>query len=163
MRVSTIIPTYNRREQVLSAIDCVLTQTIPVDEIIIVDDGSTDGTAEAIERHFGSKVRLFRQANAGVSAARNRGIRESRGEWIGFLDSDDRCIRRSSNVSLRRSSFSGAHQASVFTDNVYGGNLKMTFSRFEEIGFRDAPSIGVLDDTIWRILVGQERSSHRAY
>lgn len=89
LKVSALIPTYNRRTNVLRAIQSVLAQTAPVDEIIVVDDGSTDGTAEAIRDHYGRAVSVFRQENAGVSAARNRAIREAHGEWLAFLDSDD--------------------------------------------------------------------------
>lgn len=89
MRVSALIPTYNRRGHVLRAIDSVLAQTAPVDEIIVVDDGSTDGTADAISARYDGKVRLIRQANTGVSGARLRAIQEAAGEWIAFLDSDD--------------------------------------------------------------------------
>jgi glycosyltransferase involved in cell wall biosynthesis len=89
MSVSAIIPTFNRRSYIRRAIDSVLAQTVPVDELIVVDDGSTDGTAEYVEAQYGYKVRVLRQENGGVSAARRRGIREARGEWIAFLDSDD--------------------------------------------------------------------------
>ena len=156
MRVSAIIPTYNRREQLFRAIDSAFEQTLPVAEVIVVDDGSTDGTAEAVEQCYGSRVRLFRQLNAGVSAARNLGIRESRGDWIGLLDSDDwwhpeKLQRQSEAIE----SFGGAPDL-CFTDNLYGGNPQMTFSRFEEVAFRDAASMGILNDTAWRILAGQE-------
>lgn len=89
MKVSAVIPTYNRRAQVGAAIASVLQQTVPVDEIVVVDDGSTDGTAEWIGSRYGAGVTVVRQQNAGVSAARNRGIRAAHGEWIAFLDSDD--------------------------------------------------------------------------
>lgn len=89
MRVSAVIPTYNRRTQVQRAIESVLSQTVPVDEILIVDDGSTDGTSGEISNRFGERVRLIHQENQGVSSARHRGIAESTGEWIAFLDSDD--------------------------------------------------------------------------
>lgn len=86
--VSVIIPTWNRREQLLEAVASVLAQRGVEPEIIVVDDGSTDGTAEAL-RSFGSRVACLSQPRAGVSAARNRGIDASRGEWLAFLDSDD--------------------------------------------------------------------------
>lgn len=89
MKVSALIPTYNRRKHVLRAIRSVLEQTVPVDEIIIVDDGSTDGTSEEIGRQFGDKVRVVRQENHGVSGARRRAILEAKSDWIAFLDSDD--------------------------------------------------------------------------
>lgn len=89
MNVSAVIPTYNRRKYIRRSIDSVLAQTVPVDEIVVVDDGSTDGTAEAVEEWYGSRVRVVRQANSGVSGARRRGIQEAQGEWVAFLDSDD--------------------------------------------------------------------------
>jgi glycosyltransferase involved in cell wall biosynthesis len=86
---STIIPVHNRRELVVPAIESALNQTFSDQEIIVVDDGSTDGTADVVSRRFGEKVRLLRQANAGPGAARNAGIAAARGEFITFLDSDD--------------------------------------------------------------------------
>ena len=89
MKISALIPTYNRRKYVQRAIESVLSQTVSVDEVIVVDDGSTDGTAEEIERRFGDSIRIIRQTNQGVSGARLRAIQEAHGEWIAFLDSDD--------------------------------------------------------------------------
>ena len=158
MRVSVVIPTYNRREQLLRAIQCVLDQTVRVSEIVIVDDGSTDGSAEAVKQFYGSQVRVFQQTNAGVSAARNLGIRESREEWIAFLDSDDwwhpeKLERQFGAIE----SFEGRSSV-CFTNNVYGGNPEMAFSRFEEVGLRNAPAIGMIesDNIISSILFGQE-------
>lgn len=87
--VSTIIPTYNRRELVQRAIDCALAQSGPDDETIVVDDGSGDGTGEALAARYGDRIRYVWQANAGVSAARNRGMAMATGRYIALLDSDD--------------------------------------------------------------------------
>lgn len=87
--VSVVIPTYNYGRFILEAISSVLDQTRPPSEIIVVDDGSTDETA-AVVRTFGEAVRYIRQDNAGVCAARNRGVTESSSELIAFLDADDR-------------------------------------------------------------------------
>ncbi len=86
--VSVVVPTFNRRELVASALASVRAQTRPADEVLLVDDGSTDGTAAMVEERF-PEVRLLRQENAGVSAARNRGVRAAKGRWVAFLDSDD--------------------------------------------------------------------------
>ncbi len=89
MTISAVIPAFNRRDHVSRAIDSALAQTVPVDEILVIDDGSTDGTAELVESRYGSRVRVVRQANSGVAGARRRGVQEARGAWIAFLDSDD--------------------------------------------------------------------------
>ena len=86
--VSVVIPTFDRKSVLPRALHSVLAQTVPATEIIVVDDGSTDGTAQCVQEEF-SQVRLLTQENLGVSAARNRGIEASTGDWIGFLDSDD--------------------------------------------------------------------------
>lgn len=86
MNISAIIPTYNRVEFVLEAIKSIQKQSVQVKEIIVVDDGSTDGTKELLENE---DIVYIQQKNSGVSAARNRGIKEAKYEWIAFLDSDD--------------------------------------------------------------------------
>jgi glycosyltransferase involved in cell wall biosynthesis len=86
--VSAIIPTFNRAHFVSIAINSVLAQSRPADEIIVVDDGSTDNTAEVMA-DFGSRVRYVRQLNSGPSAARNHGMRVASSDYIAFLDSDD--------------------------------------------------------------------------
>ncbi len=89
--VSVVIPTFNRAYYLPHTIDSVLRQSHSNTEIVIVDDGSTDGTEELIRRQYPdeSRIRYLRQENQGVSAARNLGLRESRGNYIAFLDSDD--------------------------------------------------------------------------
>jgi glycosyltransferase involved in cell wall biosynthesis len=86
--VSVIIPTYNRGHCLARAIDSVLAQSFSGYELIVVDDGSTDDTAELLQS-FGDRLRSIHQENRGVSAARNTGIRFARGEFIALLDSDD--------------------------------------------------------------------------
>jgi glycosyltransferase involved in cell wall biosynthesis len=86
--VSVIIPCYNGAKYLRQAVESVLAQTHPPLEVIVVDDGSTDDSAE-IAASFGPPVRVIRQANQGESVARNRGIAEARGDYLHFLDADD--------------------------------------------------------------------------
>lgn len=88
MKISVVIPSYNRIHTLARAIDSVLGQDSPVDEIIVVDDGSKDGTASRITRLY-PDIKLIQQPNRGVSAARNAGINQASHAWIALLDSDD--------------------------------------------------------------------------
>lgn len=87
-RITTIIPTYNRAHLVGRAIESALGQTARPDQLIVVDDGSADNTAEVCNA-FRGRIQYVRQENAGASAARNTGIRLAEHPWIAFLDSDD--------------------------------------------------------------------------
>lgn len=86
--ISVIIPTYNDSQFIVQAVESVLCQTYNDYEIIVVDDGSTDGTKELLRPYF-SVIRYFYKSNGGVASARNLGIENARGDYIAFLDSDD--------------------------------------------------------------------------
>ncbi|MGO8702930.1 MAG: glycosyltransferase family 2 protein [Candidatus Brocadiia bacterium] len=86
--VSAVIPTYNYGRFVVEAVESALAQTWSPVEVIVVDDGSTDDTAERL-RPYGERIRYLRQRNRGLSGARNAGIRAARGEYVALLDSDD--------------------------------------------------------------------------
>ena len=86
--LSIIIPTFNRCELLYRALNSVFKQTYSDYEVIVIDDGSTDGTAEMLQKSF-TQVRYVFQSNKGVSAARNKGLALAQGRWIAFLDSDD--------------------------------------------------------------------------
>jgi glycosyltransferase involved in cell wall biosynthesis len=99
--VSVVIPTYNRAAFLPEAIASVRAQTRPPDEVVVVDDGSTDGTREIV-LGLGPGIRYVYQANAGSAAARNAGIRLASGDVLAFLDSDDVWLPRHVEVLLRR-------------------------------------------------------------
>ena len=119
LKVSALIPTYNRRPYVCRAIDSVLAQTVPVDEIVVVDDGSTDGTAEAIRIRYGSRIKVIQEENGGVSVARRRAIEESRGQWVAFLDSDDEWVPDRNAAFLNAVSIAPQTVAWIFGDTQF--------------------------------------------
>ena len=98
--VSVIIPTFNRAERLPRALISVLEQSRPADEVIVVDDGSSDQTRELLEAEFPA-IKLIVQSNQGVSAARNRGAASSSGHWLAFLDSDDEWLPEKLEVQMQ--------------------------------------------------------------
>ena len=98
-QISVVIPTFNRAKLLKKAIESVLLQSLRDFELIIVDDGSTDETSKVISRIDG-KIIYIKQDNLGPSSARNRGIKEAKGEFIAFLDSDDSWSKDKLSVQL---------------------------------------------------------------
>ncbi|EGV52019.1 glycosyltransferase family 2 protein [endosymbiont of Riftia pachyptila] len=101
MQVSVIIPTHNRAATLPRAIESVLQQSHPADEILIVDDGSDDDSRALVTQQF-PQCRYLHQQNRGVSSARNLGISASKGEWIALLDSDDAWLPQKLEQQLAR-------------------------------------------------------------
>ena len=102
MKISVIIPTYNRKKYIRRAIDSVIRQSYKPFEIIVIDDGSTDGTYELIKQSYSSsQISLEKQINSGVSSARNKGIKLANGDWIAFLDSDDEWFENKLELQAR--------------------------------------------------------------
>jgi glycosyltransferase involved in cell wall biosynthesis len=99
--VSVVIPTYNRARFLPAAVASVRAQTYPCAEIVIVDDGSTDDTADVVAG-LGLGIRYLRQANAGPAAARNKGIIESRGDLVALLDTDDQWLPKKIEIQVQQ-------------------------------------------------------------
>ena len=123
-KFSVVIPLYNKEPHIKRALDSVLSQTIQDFEIIVVNDGSTDQSAQVVENLKNSKIRLISQDNTGVSVARNRGIDESKSELIAFLDADDEWMPDFLETILQLQKnypFAGIYATSLkneFMDNV---------------------------------------------
>ncbi len=103
--IAVIIPTYNRCNLIGRAVESVLRQSFPAEEICVVDDGSCDGTQDFIRSTF-PEVKYVYQENAGVSSARNRGLVETSAEWVAFLDSDDVWLDK--KLEVQRAAFEAA-------------------------------------------------------
>ena len=147
--ISVIIPAYNRAALIGQTLRSLLNQTLPADEIIVVDDGSTDGTAEAVLEMLklgnteklkisGGKpwpeFKVIRQENAGPGAARNRGFAESKGEFIHFFDSDDIAAPNKHEVQVRALQESGA-------DIAYGPWVKGRIAVVEKLQSEKADTL----------------------
>ena len=128
-RISVVIPCYNRADIVSRAIQSAKAQTVAPYEIIVVDDGSKDGSAEVAKR-FGGNVIVIEQENKGAAAARNRGIQYALGEWIAFLDSDDEWHPQKLELQFAAASqFSKAQL--IFCDTIVKSNSEVILpSRF---------------------------------
>lgn len=153
MTISAIIPTFNRWPFVARAIESVLAQSAPAHEVIVVDDGSTDGTSEAVVERFGSRVKVVRQSNSGVSAARLRGILEATGQWVAFLDSDDVWHPTKLARQLGALAALGDGFGACFTNCSYMGNTGLCSTVFEEAGLVTDSEYGPLINPI-KYIVG---------
>ena len=131
--IDVIIPTYNRRLTLRRAIDSVLTQSLKPAEIIIVDDGSTDGTQEFISINY-PDITYIKSRNMGVSAARNLGIRHSQSDWLAFLDSDDewlpKKLEKQSAAISNQNEFKLVHCDEIWFRNGTRVNSKVKHQKF---------------------------------
>jgi glycosyltransferase involved in cell wall biosynthesis len=141
--ISVVIPTYNRLTPTLEAISSVLAQTYETLEVIVVDDGSIDGSGDAIrefvERKAGCegqkrKVHYFRQHNQGSSAARNTGVRHAKGSYIAFLDSDDSWLPDKLDLQMQAIKEFEREGSACFTDARCVSKSGMDVGTFESFG-----------------------------
>ncbi|MGH9400488.1 MAG: glycosyltransferase family 2 protein [Terriglobia bacterium] len=152
-KVSVIIPTYNRAAAVRNAIGSALTQTVAEIEVIVVDDGSSDGTGKVLAEAFGDRIRYFAQANQGVSAARNMGIAQARGDWIAFLDSDDLWEKDKVEWQLKALERFGPQCGACYTDvRFYNHPETRTMFQMAERGDQHEGEMGV-SPSVLKLLV----------
>jgi len=152
-KVSVVIPTYNRAAVVPRAIESVLAQTVTDLEVIVVDDGSSDGTGQILKKMFGDRIRYFAQANQGVSVARNKGMEEARGEWIAFLDSDDRWEKEKLEWQFKALERFGPHCSGCYTDTrLFNHPETRTLFQMAEESYKHEGMMGVNTDVL-RLLV----------
>jgi glycosyltransferase involved in cell wall biosynthesis len=156
--ISVIIPTFNRAIQVQAALKSVLAQTYREFEVIVVDDGSTDGTGEAIPTIIspqgtgGKQIRYFFQPNQGQSAARNKGIDEARGEWVAFLDSDDVWLPEKLEWQVRAIEQFKDKCCACITDARLVDNLGMDTTAFRESGKPYQETLGMDSEAVGNLV-----------
>ncbi len=149
--VSVVIPTYNRADLVVQAIDSVVAQTYENWELIVVDDGSTDDTRLKLEK-YETIIRYIYQENGGASAAQNKGIEIAKGEWIAILASDDIWLPQKLAFQMEAISKFGRECSACITNCTPVGNPKFSETIFEKAGFAPDSVFGVFDDPISLIL-----------
>jgi glycosyltransferase involved in cell wall biosynthesis len=157
--ISVVIPTFNRARQVETALKSVLAQTYREFEVIVIDDGSADGTGKALQEiispqgNGGKRVRYFFQSNQGQSAARNRGTYEARGEWVAFLDSDDVWLPEKLEWQVRAlEQFKGKCCACI-TDARLVDNLGMDTTAFHESRKRYVETFGMENEAVGNLVM----------
>jgi len=159
LNISVVIPSYNRREFLKRSIDSAINQTKKPLEIIVVDDGSTDGTETMIKSDY-DFVKFIKQKNKGVSAARNIGIKVSIGEWICFLDSDDEWkkdkLEKQINAMKSNPGYKFFHSNEIWIKNGLRINQKKKHKKYGGDIFdkcldmcRISPSSVMIDKTVF--------------
>lgn len=141
---SVIIPLYNKRDYVVRAINSILAQSYTKYEIIVIDDGSTDGSLEEVESIKNSKIRVFHQSNAGVSVARNAGVRKSEHDYVVFLDADDVWLEgllSELNILINRFPTAGIYGVNNYFEYANG---KIIYENYN--GLFNNKKIGIIKD-----------------
>jgi glycosyltransferase involved in cell wall biosynthesis len=152
-KVSVVIPTYERAGKVQGAIKSVLAQTFSDLEVIVVDDGSTDDTGKILGEIYGDRIRYYAQTNQGVSAARNRGIEQARGDWIAFLDSDDFWAKEKLELQFKALEQFNPQCGACYTDTrLFNHPETRTLFQMAEESYRHEGTMGVSTDVL-RLLV----------
>ena len=152
-KVSVVIPTYNRADKVRKAVASILGQSFTNLEVIVVDDGSSDGTEKTLAEAFGDRIRYYFQPNQGVSVARNRGIDEARGDWIAFLDSDDLWEKDKLEWQLKALDQYSPQCGACYTDvSFFNHSETRTMFQLAEDSYRHKDEMGINPEAL-RLLV----------
>ena len=146
--ISVIVPSYNGGKHLAEALDSILAQSLPVKQILIIDDGSTDNTAEIVGRYQDRRIQFVRQQHAGIVAACNAGLDAARGEFVTFLHPDDRWsaefVERMHDYLAEDPGIACAFSNFVHLDEATGKMLGDQFRHYPEIKrpvlLRDAPN-----------------------
>jgi glycosyltransferase involved in cell wall biosynthesis len=155
--ISVIVTVYNRFELTKRAVESVLGQTLPVSEVILLDDGSFDGTSELLQSHLAEnerwhgRVRYVHQENQGPGAARNRGINEAKGEWLAFIDNDDLWLPQKLEWQFRALDQFKQCDA-CFTDAWFMNNSSMKMTLFQLAGKKHHETIGLIGNPLTYML-----------
>ncbi len=144
--ITVIMPTFNRAEYITEAVESVLCQSVNCFELIVIDDGSTDDTLKKLQC-YKDRIRIISTEHKGVSAARNIGIKEARGEWIAFLDSDD--IWMPDKLEVQTDYISQNPEIIAHTVNAaYSPDLDDGLSSFETSSFFPEKNEGVVENPL---------------
>ena len=135
--ISVIIPLYNKASCVARALNSVLSQTYTDFELIVVDDGSTDGSAEIVRQYVDPRIRLVVQENSGPGAARNRGLREAQAEFVAFLDADDEWLPIFLEENTRTFERYGSQASIVCADSLNAETGEILLPPSQRAGLRE--------------------------
>jgi glycosyltransferase involved in cell wall biosynthesis len=160
--ISVVVTVYNRFELTKRAVESVLAQSIPVSEVILIDDGSFDGTSELLPQYLAAnptwreRVRYFHQENLGPGAARNSGLAQAKSEWLAFIDNDDLWLPQKLEWQFRALEQFKDRCGACITDAWFMNNPRMKMTLFELAGKQHSEIIGLIPDPLKYML---ERTS----
>jgi glycosyltransferase involved in cell wall biosynthesis len=146
VRISVIIPLYNKRDYIIRCLESIRAQTVSDFEAVVIDDGSTDGGADVAETMRDPRIRVIRQPNAGPGAARNRGLQETSGDLVAFLDADDEWRPGFLEAMLRLAS---VYPNSGFFATGYRRTFGLDYDREITLASADGSSIEISNYLEW--------------
>ncbi len=170
--ISVVIPCYNSSNTIIKALDSIFAQEFTVNEIIIIDDGSTDNTVALVTAYIKNSTfknfKFLEQENAGPSSARNKGIKICESEWIAFLDSDDewtsdklkiqlQYLKLNPNISL----IGGGHEKTFFNKNIYKKEINLKLLCFKN--FFETPTVMVKREVCLKFLFDESMKFSEDY